>query len=290
MTETYRGTPGTNTLVLGAAGTGKTHVTMTLADNGITPCYLFTEPGMEVVAKLLYPKENHRAHSMYLPPATPDFSSMIESAKKINTMSFEMLTKMSDMGGKATNYNQFITLLTGLNNYTCDVCGEVLGPVDAWGTDRALIADSMSGLNIMAMDLVVGSKPVKAPGEWQVAMDNLSRLIQKLCLDTTCHFVLTAHLEPERDEVTGSIKNMASTLGRKLAPVIPRFFSDVVQCKRTENKFVWSTNEASTDLKFRNLPMSSNITPDFGIIINQWKKNGGEIWSPTPTLQKAQTA
>ena len=40
-----------------------------------------------------------------------------------------------------------------MNDFTCDRCGESFGDVSTWNTDRAIVVDSLSGLNIMAMDL-----------------------------------------------------------------------------------------------------------------------------------------
>ena len=68
---------------------------------------------------------------------------------------------------------------------------------------------------------------------------------------------------------------MASTLGRKLAPKIPRFFSDVIHVKRIGNKFEWATDTLNCDLKARNVKIAGSLPPSFVPIMTQWKKNGG---------------
>lgn len=259
--------PGFNVMLCGTTGTGKTHSIRTLVEAGIETFVLFTEPGMEVLADL--PPD--RLHWHYVAPAAPDFSDMISSAQKINTMSFEALTKLPDINKR--NYTEFIDVLTSLSNFKCDRTGQAYGSVDSWGPDKALVVDSLTGLSIMAMNLVAGSKPVKSMADWGVAIDNLERLITKLCVDTKCHFILLAHLERETDEVTGGTSLMASTLGRKLAPKLPRFFSDVVQAKRNVDKFVWSTAASNVDLKARNLPIADNLPPSFKGIIDNWNKH-----------------
>lgn len=259
--------PGVNVMLCGTTGTGKTHSIRTLVEAGLEVFVLFTEPGMEVLADLPADK----LHWKYIAPAAPAFADMIASATKINTMSFEALTKLPDINKR--NYTEFIDVLTSLSNFTCDRTGEAFGSVDSWGPERVLVVDSLTGLSIMAMNLVAGSKPVKSMADWGVAIDNLERLITKLCVDTKCHFVLLAHLEREVDEVTGGTSLMASTLGRKLAPKLPRFFSDVVQAKRNVDKFVWSTAASNVDLKARNLPISDTISPDFGLILTSWRKH-----------------
>lgn len=260
--------PGFNTLLVGPTGTGKTHCIRTLLDAGIEPFILFTEPGMEVLGP-----DADKIHWAFIPPATTDWSTLIDSAKKINTLAHDALIKMA--GVNKAKYSQFIEVLTCLHDFK-DQNGELFGDVSDWGPDRAIILDSLSGLSVMAMDLVVGSKPVKTLPDWGVAIDNLERLIQKLCMDTKCHFIMTAHLEPERDEVSGAIRNYPSTLGKKLAPKIPRYFSDVILTRLDDQSFYWATISGQTDLKARNLPLSKELQPSFTNLVEGWKKNGGE--------------
>jgi len=127
------------------------------------------------------------------------------------------------------------------------------------------------------MDLVTGAKPTKSLPDWGVAMDNLERLIDRWTMGVPCHFVMTAHLEREKDEITGAIKNMPSTLGQKLSPKIPRYFDDAIMCKRAGDKFTWSTADTNTDLKSRNLPIAENQIPSFKAIFEAWKKSGGVV-------------
>jgi hypothetical protein len=68
---------------------------------------------------------------------------------------------------------------------------------------------------------------------------------------------------------------MASTLGRKLGPKLPRFFSDVVHVKRDGPKFTWSTSTPNVETKARNVPISGDLSPSFGPIIASWRKSAG---------------
>jgi hypothetical protein len=247
-----------NIMLVGATGSGKTYSLGTLISAGITPLIIATEPGIEAV---LSRYTCDQLHWKYIAPANPEWKDMIDSAKKINTLSFKSLAEQSDINKR--KYTQFIDVLTTCNEFVCDRCGENFGDVGTWNKDRALCVDSLSGLNIMAMNLVVGSKPTKSMADWGMAMDNLERLIIKLTTSLSCHFILTAHLEREQDEITGGIQLMASTLGRKLAPRIPRFFDEVVMCKRDGDEFSWSTAARNVDLKARNLIISEKLPPSF---------------------------
>ena len=259
--------PGVNEMLCGTSGSGKTRAIRTLVEAGLEVFVLFTEPGMEVLADI--PKE--KLHWHYIAPASPDFEDMISSATKINTMSFEAITKLPDINKR--KYDEFIQVLVTLSNFKDDRTGASFGPVDSWDSSRVLVVDSLTGLSLMAMNLVTGSKPVKSLADWGVAIDNLERLITKLCVDTKCHFVLISHLERETDEVTGGTSLMASTLGRKLAPKLPRYFSDVIHVVRKADKFVWSTVTSNVDLKARNISLADNLPPSFVPIIANWRKN-----------------
>ena len=264
--------PGPKILLLGGPGSGKTYAIRTLLDAGIKKIgVVFTEPGMESLSDV--PADKLSWH--YIPPATASWETMISQSKKINTLSFDALTKLSDMDKR--QYTQFIDFITCLSNFTCDRTGENLGPVDSWGTDRALVIDSMSGLNLMAMKLVTGGKPVKSQADWQVAMENIEQVVIKLTTDVKCTVIVTAHLERETDEITGGTTLMASTLGRKLAPKIPRFFSDCIHVVRVADRFTWSTATANADLKTRNLKIADNLPPSFKPLIDAWKARGGVI-------------
>ena len=271
--------PGFNTLLVGESGSGKTYSLRTLTQAGIQTFVLFTEPGMRTIADVSCAEG---LHFHYIVPAKPAFNVMADSAKKINqALDLEALTKQKNWSKK--EYTQFIEVVTFMNNFRCDRCGEEFGSVDSWNTDRALVVDSLSGLNIMAMDLTAGSKPVKSPADWGTAMDNLERFINRMCTGTQCHFVLTAHLEREKDEVTGGVQLMASTLGQKLAPKVPRYFDDVVQTIRDKDQFSWSTATRNVALKARNLPIAERLDPSFAEIISEWEAAGGKR---LPTLEE----
>lgn len=270
--------PGWNVLLIGDTGTGKTYSVGKLIEMGLNVRILFTEPGMETIGQYYQDRGQPippNVHWQYIAPAAPDWEAMIDSAKKINTLNFKMLAEMGDINKK--KFNEFISILTALSNFRSDRDGSMLGAADSWGTDTVLVVDSLSGLNLAAMNLVTGSKPVKSMADWGVAISNLEFLITKLTTGLQCHFVMTAHMERETDEVTGGTSLMASTLGKKLAPKIPRFFSDVIHTRRDGTDFKWSTASMNVALKARNLPLSDNLKPDFKQIMDSWLTNGGII-------------
>jgi len=147
--------------------------------------------------------------------------------------------------------------------------------VDTWGTDKVFVIDALVGINTCVMSMVVGTKPVVSPGEWQVGMQHVEKFIKKL-VSMRCHFILISHIEREIDEVEGGTKITVGTLGRKLAPKLPPMFGDVILAQRQGAKWHWSTANAQADLKTRNLPYAEGIPPDFGAIIRKWESRGGK--------------
>lgn len=236
------------------------------------------------MTRLKLPRE--KLHYAYIAPASEKWSDLMAMAKQINAMSYEDLASIKS-GINKTGYQQFYQLLSLLSDFTDQRSGQKFGPVDSWSADRALAIDSMSGLNYMAMSMLVGAKPAAHQGEWGVAMNALEKLIMKLTSDLDCFLVMTAHVEKEFDEIAGKMNVMASMLGKKLAPKIPRLFSDVILAKREGGQHFWSTTAAGVDLKTRNLPLSDKLAPSFEQIVKSWRaRNELALAAAKPTQGK----
>lgn len=263
--------PGQKVLLMGPAGTGKTYSLGTLVDTGVevflltfeSPDVLFgywTDRGLPIPPNLHW-------HKIDAPAV--GFLEMAATARNINTMSFETLTKMSDSNrGK---HNQFITLLEVLNNFPDDRTGEKFGSVDAWGNDRCLAIDGMSGINNAAMSLVVGAKPVRNMADWGVAQNVIMQLLRKLTEHCLCHLVVLAHVEREVDQVLGGNKISVSTLGKAIAGQIPPLFSDVILTVREGSSWSWDCGSAIADVKTRSLKFEAKLSPSFAPIIEKWR-------------------
>lgn len=268
--------PGTNVLLMGPAGTGKTHSIGTLVETGVEVFYLGLEPGLESLLGYFTDKGKQvppNLHWHVLQAPKTSFMDMIDSARKVNTLALDALAKMADP--KRGNYNQFVSLLECLNNFKDQRTGEVFGDVEDWGPDKALVMDGMAGLCRASMALVVGGKPVKSVSDWGLAMDNVERILFKLTDNCRCHFVLIAHVERETDAVLGGVKVSLSSLGSKLSPKLNPMFSDVILTVREGTKFSWDTGSALADVKTRNLAISAGLPSSFGPIVAKWKSRGG---------------
>lgn len=241
-----------NCILVGPIGTGKTSALATIKG----PLYvLATEPGIDRILE-----HSPQTHWHYIAPANPDWSVMAKNANMVNTMTQDQLMKMA--GVNRQEYRQFIEVLNTCGDFKCDVCSQSFGAVDLLPEGSTFAVDGLSGLSIMSMDLVAGGKPTKTQPDWGTAMDNIERFVSKCTGSTKCNFVLISHLDREVNELTGATQLMVSTLGRKLAPRIPRFFDEVVYCYREGSSFWWSSIQDMVDLKVRRLPFADKIKPD----------------------------
>lgn len=265
--------PGIKVLLVGDSGTGKTFSLRTLTDAGLTPLCLFTENSFDVLGDT--PKE--RFHWMYVPPFTDSMESLKEMSMKIGTMTFEAITRSQD--GKRFIDSPWMKMLSCLMEFKCERTGQSFGNIAEWGTDKVLVIDSLSGLTQASRQNVAGNRPALAPPDYGLAQRQIEVLINQICTAFRCHFVLTAHAEREIDPVMGGQKVMAATIGKALAPTLPRYFTDGILTKRSGVKFEWDTADSQAVLKARNVAIAGNLPPSFVPLVEAWKKRGGLIES-----------
>jgi AAA domain len=267
---------GVKVLVEGPTGTGKTYSLGTLVDTGLDVFYLGIDSGRETLMGYYSDRGKPIPGNLHwhdMETADWSFKSMIAAAESTTAMTYDSLTKVIDP--YKSQYNQFVTLLRTLTDFPDDNTGRKFGAVDSWGTDKVFVIDALVGINTCVMSMVVGTKPVVSPGEWQVGMQHVEKFIKKL-VSMRCHFVLISHVERELDEIEGGLKITVGTLGKKLAPKLPPMFGDVILAQRQGAKWHWSTANTQADLKTRNLPVAEGIPPDFGAIIRKWESRGGK--------------
>ena len=217
------------------------------------------------------PLPMERLHYHYIPIAGASWDILKDMAKKVNVMGYDALAGLKAGIAKKDN-TQWIKMLNSLANFE-NQRGETLGPVDNLSPKYMVAIDSLTGLNHMARALHVGMKPSLHQGEWGVSMQLLESFVNFFTANTKCFTTLTGHVDKEMDEILGKPQFMPGFLGRKLAPKVPRMFSDVILQTRDEDKFGWSTTRLNySSLKARNLGLSDRLNPDFGQVIKHWAK------------------
>ena len=258
-------------LIMGPAGSGKTSSIATYAKAGIECFVTVTEPSG--VDSLYDAWEREKLplsllHYSVIPPSSAGWSALREMGVKINNMSYKDLSEIRSGIGKE-HMKQWDKLMRNFQNFHDDRTGESFGDVTQFDNTRAHILDSLSGFSLISLQNAVGYKPSPHQGEWGAAMSQVENVINTLVGDRHCYFTMTAHIEREPDEITGMSKVTVSTLGRKLAPKIPRFFSEVIRARKdATGKFLWATVDSEADLKNRALPLGANILQDFAPIVD----------------------
>lgn len=288
--EQLQGLTGVKGLLEGPTGTGKTYVIGTLVDwcaqqdPPIDVCALFMERGLETLIGYWTDKGKPIPPNLYwrdLITKPVSLPSMKDAAINVGKLSYESITKLTD--GQRYMNNPFEHLLIACSEFICDRTGRKFGPVDSWGADKVFIVDSLSEVSNAAMKMVIGSKPTASPGEYGIAQNNLMNWLRLCTQGLRCHFILTAHVTREKDEITGGVKLMTRAVGAAISGDIPPLFSEVIFTVREGSNFFWDTANANVDLKTRYLPIASKIPPDFKLIMDKWKARASAA-KPVPVI------
>lgn len=285
------------TLLVGPSGSGKTSAIATQLLAGLEVFVVVTEPGG--VESLLDSAERIKApvdklHWTMCLPAAAGWSGIEEMIDKINRMDQKGLADEKNMG-KANFREAAMAFLNAFRSFKCERTGTQFEDFTKWDDTRSIVVDSLSGWSAMAWGTTVGYKPTANPGEWGIAMNFIEKFLLKINNDRRCFFTLTAHIEKEMDDMTGVKRVTVSTLGSKLAPKIPPFFSEVVRSYREIDTkgsatFRWSTLASDQDLKNRALPISANLQPSFVQIVDAYNRRKRLASGPaTPAVSQPAT-
>lgn len=266
-------------MLAGDPGDGKTTSLVTLLEAGIE-CFVVPTDlnGMDSLLdavrndpKTRLPRKNagdliKLLHWSNLTPAPAGWGTLREMARTITAMNYADLSNMKGGIDKAkTNLvNSWIELMS---DFVCDRTGEHFGDVTQFDDKRAVIIDSLSGINKMAKEHVVGFKPTLHQGEWGTAMNLEEQIIYSLLAQCQCYVVVTAHRDKVQNEITGTPEISIAALGNKLAPQLVKNFSEVVRAYRNKDQFFWSTSETNMPVKNRALPIGDKLPPTFAPII-----------------------
>lgn len=270
-------TPGPKVILFGDSGTGKTHALETLVRAGITPFVIATEQNFMQTLKEHLGKTMH--YKYIDPKPVHGLDNVLDMVSKINKLSYENLCKTIDPFRQ--QHVKFLDVITATNKFVCDCCKKDWGAVQDWGTDRAFCLDSLSGMSDMAFGLVVGNKPVRSLPDYGMAQQALKMFLDVCTTQIKCMFVLIAHVDREKDEITGGTTLTLKTVGNKLGPDLPRLFSDVIRARREGTNYTWDTADSQSTVVARHIPTAANQAPSFLPLITAWKARGGQITATT---------
>lgn len=211
-----------------------------------------------------------RLHFKLIRPAKPAISTLYSQAVIANSHTADAMQQLQGPSLNKKAYTQYIDLIRCLADFRCDRTGQLYGDVTTWDDNRMLAIDSLSGLNHMVQKTVAGNRLSVTQPEIQIIQNAIHELITTL-IGLDCYFALTAHVEWEKDELLMKTRVMASTIGRRLAPKIPINFSEAVRTRRDQDKFLWSTDEPDTTVKWRALPRSDDLPADFKQLVKAYE-------------------
>lgn len=272
MTQSPQSLPGMNVLLMGPINSGKTTALTTLLDCGLEVFGIFTEPGMEVLPL------DAAIKWAYCKPQAPSIDVLEQQAELVQRMNYDDLLKVKNQN--RSEFNQFLHLLQLTAKFTDDRTGEVFGDVTQWNTDRVFFLDGLSGLSKLITQHILGTRPQLTMPEVGLAQGMIQNYLDVL-IGSRCHFILTSHIDLEPEPITGQRLIMVDTIGNKLAPRIPKDFSDVILTSREKGKFLWNNDEPMAKTKARNLPFGTSHEPDFRPMIAKWQSRGGLIQPTT---------
>ncbi len=262
---------GANVLTMGGPGTGKTHSAQTLikALREVEPdaqmLCVFTEPRWQ---PLVQTGCEGGIHIAYCPPGTGGWDEMLKRSEDITKLPWEAITKKSDP--KKSEYKGFIKLLHTFNNFVCRECGKEFGNVTEQRPYDAIWLDSLTGLNSLAMQMVVGGSVSKSLPQFGAAMESEMQVVNQLCYDTQSWFVMVAHLDKTLDEINGGFVINPNALGNKNNGIIATNFDDAILCEREGSKFSWSNFSKGVDTKPGWLPIADTQEPSFAPMVRRW--------------------
>lgn len=257
-------------LLSGPSGSGKTSAIATAIKAGLEVFVVVTEPDgaaslIDACDRLGAPID--KLHWRECFPRASGWTELEDMVTKISTMDQKGLADIRDLG-KSAFRDPALQFLRSFQDYHCDRTNTRFGDFTKWDSTRMLAIDSLTGWSTIGFGCTVGYKPTANPGEWGIAQNFIFNMLTKINSDRQCFFALTSHIEKEMDELTGIKKLMVSTIGAKLAPKIPQFFSEVVLTKKLpDGTFSWATLDTGMDLKNRALPNSTKLDPDFAPVV-----------------------
>jgi hypothetical protein len=278
-------------LLLADIGCGKTDSLLSFIDAGKELFVLVTEPtGVETLIDGIRRRQKRnpqidylsRLHYKLIRPAKMSIQTLFDQAHIANSTGADDLQKMQGMALNRAAYPQYIEMLKTIANFRCDRTKQLYGDVTTWGEDRVFAIDSLSGINYAVMKNVSGNRITMTRPEYGICQTVIYDLITTL-VGLDCYFVLTCHLEWEKDELTMRTKVMPSTVGVKLAPKVPINFSECIRGRREQDKFLWSTDEPDTTVKWRALPRSNDLPPDFGQLVRAYEARKSYVEEMTRT-------
>jgi len=169
-----------------------------------------------------------------------------------------------DRGNRRSNYDIYVSFINDMN---AAMASEFIDNI---------VVDGLTGLSDAVLGAVMQINKRSRPQfeDWGQAIDKIVEIIMALAASTK-NFILCAHLQAERDELTGRIKELPLVYGKQLPNKILAIFDTVFVTRVTGGIYHWVTNpqpllQTVGSRTFRQLPPT--ITQDFELLFSNQPK------------------
>jgi hypothetical protein len=136
---------------------------------------------------------------------------------------------------------------------------------------RHLSADSLTSLQRPIIEAIMAwnARVIATMQDWGQAINKIDEIVQS-CVALPFDFVMTCHIQAEKDEVTGKVKEVPLVYGKQLPNMLLAKFDDIFLSVRERTpegvKFYWGTSPEGLlhcigTRNFDNLPI--RIEPNF---------------------------
>ena len=238
-------------LLIGDSGSGKSGALASLARAGYKLRILDFDRGTEILFNLLKP-----GGEMADPGALSriDVEICTDSRAKLGTQVY--------MDG--TGFAKSMRLL--------DKWSGELGSPSSWGPDTVLVLDSLSflGESIMRYVLKLNARPMGPPQlqDWGQAMGLQEDVLAMLYSDDIkCNVIVTSHVKFVNQEGDPMSYGYPNALGRKLPPVIGRYFNSTLisDVKREQGKAKHVIRTESSSLTKAKTSNPGRVLPEYPV-------------------------
>lgn len=237
-------------LILGESGTGKTRSLTTLP--GTLAVAEFDPSGERSIRRELRYIDPGDANTIdEMDPPLADTDAAIFRYLSINTT----IGKDFRMDNRWMNYNRMYTLYLLDMNYLL---------VNS-KTVKNVVCDPLTGLSRVAKGACFANAGTKGPTfkDWDLFAEKCLEIIEVSQSVEEKNFIMTAHIQTEKDEITGAIKETPFADGKKLPRTIMQLFDVVYLAVYKDGEYLWRTRPTEMMQSIRNRLVDQEDVPEY---------------------------
>jgi hypothetical protein len=200
-------------------------------------------------------------HYHYIPTVAITWDQFRNWMSILNKMPIEKALEVQDPNrGKC---HQLLDVIDTCREFTCDLCGEVIGDLNELNESWTAALDGLTGLTTISKHLCVGMKPILSRPDYNPVMSTVENFLDLWWGASTCNTVILSHVDREVSPITGATSITLHTIGQKLAPRLVKKPDEIITATYDEGNYFWHTELPGQITKVRRLPRGVDLVPDF---------------------------